>query len=619
MKISNGSLTLLIMFSTQYGCVKKTPSGELSTDDSAVAMADLGTVGTDMAVISRDGSNLRTDGAMALMDAQLVRDMLPATGSDAAVPDAMQPPEPRCGNAAPEGDEECDDGQDTAECDGDCTRPSCGDGYWNQAAGEACDDGAESVECNADCTRVRCGDGIVNELAGEVCDDGNVDHLDGCSPTCQTIDITPCNVACVLGNTYSVFEPVHRHTFQERGQQALTLFGTSIAQNQRWTLIGVDPLQRGNVPYREGVFVYGRGDDGAWDLGTFLGVDPEHPIQFGRHVDLQEDTILVGAWGDRENEIGAGAAYVYEFVDQAWRQTARLLPQMPVHAMSFGRGVCLSLPYAFVAAILEEHDTGSGTVTVFRRNPNGDWLQVQKFAPLGGENGNRFGFGMDTDGTRLVVSVEGNGGLVNPNSVAHVYRLQDDGRWLPEAVLREPGDFSSRNFGTNVAIRDDTVLVGGFIRRPNEEPRGAVLVYHRNAQNEWSYATTLLADDDDVYIGFGDATVLGDGFAVIGSGNVRDQFEEPGNGYVFERLPDNTWVRRGRLFSPDIDGSWSFGKSIAVRGRQAVFGAPGRGPVEAPNQGRAYLFDLWQPICHQDGSCFCRPGFAGDLCADAAP
>ncbi len=80
-----------------------------------------------------------------------------------------------CGNAIPEGDEECDDGNSD-----DCDR------------------------CTSACTAVTgCGDGVV--CGGEACDDGNRDACDGCLPHCEietghicgdSIVRTDCGEAC---------------------------------------------------------------------------------------------------------------------------------------------------------------------------------------------------------------------------------------------------------------------------------------------------------------------------------------------------------------------------------------------------------------------------------------
>mgnify|MGYP000173914474 CR=1 FL=1 len=95
-----------------------------------------------------------------------------STGMMEELDDSSGEPENVCGDGVVGGVEECDDGEVTADCDGDCTAASCGDGEWNLAAGEQCDAGGATVTCDVDCSLVACGDGLANAAAGEECDDG---------------------------------------------------------------------------------------------------------------------------------------------------------------------------------------------------------------------------------------------------------------------------------------------------------------------------------------------------------------------------------------------------------------------------------------------------------------
>lgn len=122
-----------------------------------------------------------------------------------------------CGDLSVQlGIEECDDGNqvDTDHCTNACMYATCGDGIQgpgegcddgNQIdkddcsndcilstcgdgdiqAGEDCDEGVETPECNKNCTESKCGDNVANEKAGESCDDGAE------SPTCNA----DCSVA----------------------------------------------------------------------------------------------------------------------------------------------------------------------------------------------------------------------------------------------------------------------------------------------------------------------------------------------------------------------------------------------------------------------------------------
>ncbi len=65
---------------------------------------------------------------------------------------------------------------------GICTPTVCGDNTLQ--GNEQCDDGGESANCNNDCTLAQCGDGKRNPSAGEECDDGNMINGDGCDANC---------------------------------------------------------------------------------------------------------------------------------------------------------------------------------------------------------------------------------------------------------------------------------------------------------------------------------------------------------------------------------------------------------------------------------------------------
>ena len=91
-----------------------------------------------------------------------------------------------CGDSIVEGEEACDDGTQTATCDGDCTLPTCGDGVHNAPAGEECDSGGEATaDCDPDCTRPVCGDLTLNTVAGEECDDGG--ETPNCDNDCTAV------------------------------------------------------------------------------------------------------------------------------------------------------------------------------------------------------------------------------------------------------------------------------------------------------------------------------------------------------------------------------------------------------------------------------------------------
>ncbi len=96
-----------------------------------------------------------------------------------------------CGNGIVEEGEECDEGEANSDsepdaCRTDCHLAHCGDGVTD--SDEECDaSGQDTADCDGDCTFVVCGDGHVNPAAREECDDGNAVVYDGCDQ-CQATE-----------------------------------------------------------------------------------------------------------------------------------------------------------------------------------------------------------------------------------------------------------------------------------------------------------------------------------------------------------------------------------------------------------------------------------------------
>ncbi|MDH5718438.1 MAG: SUMF1/EgtB/PvdO family nonheme iron enzyme, partial [Spirochaetia bacterium] len=75
-------------------------------------------------------------------------------------------------------------GIQTSECEANCKSPQCGDGIWNNGAGEQCDGGGtDKLTCDSDCTTPSCGDGHTNTAFGEDCDTFGV-QTDSCKADC---------------------------------------------------------------------------------------------------------------------------------------------------------------------------------------------------------------------------------------------------------------------------------------------------------------------------------------------------------------------------------------------------------------------------------------------------
>lgn len=100
--------------------------------------------------------------------------------------------------------------KETKDCNPDCSRNVCGDGFKNQTAGEECEPGSlgETAECNGpratrpdytlvECRTARCGDQYVNTAAGETCEPLDDVNAVNDSATCNG-ENAPAGTACRL-------------------------------------------------------------------------------------------------------------------------------------------------------------------------------------------------------------------------------------------------------------------------------------------------------------------------------------------------------------------------------------------------------------------------------------
>lgn len=117
------------------------------------------------------------------------------------------------------------------------------------------------------------------------------------------------------------------------------------------------------------VYVFRR-DGEAWaQTAKLLAADGQTNDVFGSGLDLEGDTLLVGATGDDDLGTGVGAAYLFRrAADGVWIEQAKFHPGQWVNNAGFGLAVALDGPQAIVSQPFAPADEGIGLVHVFDLN-----------------------------------------------------------------------------------------------------------------------------------------------------------------------------------------------------------------------------------------------------------
>jgi hypothetical protein len=286
----------------------------------------------------------------------------------------------------------------------------------------------------------------------------------------------------------------------------------------------------------------------------------------------------------------------------------------------FGSAVAIS---GNTAVVLSPFDnSGESFVYVFE-NQAGEWNERARFNPGGYIYA--YDFPVAISGDRIAVgSVVAVG--FNLRGSASVY-VRDGTNWVRETKL--DGGFND-DFGSNVALDGDTLVVGATGDDTAGNNAGALLIYTRSGTN-WDFQQKLTASDAATFAGMGShpgisgntvvtgaphATTDGNSYVFVRSnsvwteerrftnqgaaiavsgdslvlGNRRERFPTAmgGQARVFARS-NSVWSEQQTLSPSDSSGDDYFGVAVAIDGDRIVVGANHDGE-SSDRSGRAYVF-----------------------------
>ncbi len=202
---------------------------------------------------------------------------------------------------------------------------------------------------------------------------------------------------------------------QNAGSALFDFAGTSVALDGDKIAIGVPGVFVGSSDNRGVVSVFVRsGFD--WILTyQFTPDDTTTDAYFGEYVDIENDTLLVGAWGQRIDGVRTGAAYVYSLAGNTLVQQARLAAPDRIADDRFGNRVVLRGDTAVIGSPLHDQggSTDSGAAYVYSRIGS-SWTFRQKLSAFDFDSNDIFGQGLEIDGSTVLVGAGQR--LVNANA-----------------------------------------------------------------------------------------------------------------------------------------------------------------------------------------------------------
>ncbi|GAA4644489.1 hypothetical protein GCM10023115_24490 [Pontixanthobacter gangjinensis] len=310
----------------------------------------------------------------------------------------------------------------------------------------------------------------------------------------------------------------------------------------------------------------------------------------GGNVAISGHIAIAGAIGHDQNGDNAGAVYVFERSGHAWQQQAKLTASDGDADDAFGQNVAIFGETIVVGA---PHDDdkgdGSGAVYVFTRNGM-VWDQQAKLTALDGASGDLFGISVALTCDTVLIGADLNDERATNAGAAYVFIRSGD-NWVQQAKLTASDGAETDIFGVRVAMSGDTALISA--RRDDDKvmgvDAGAAYVFTRNG-TIWHQQAKLVAPDGEADDRFGRDVALHEDTALVGAMHQDDRGDDSGAAYVFKRT-GNSWTLLTKLTADDGASGDLLGWSVAMSHKNALIAAV-RNEDRGSESGAAYIFNF---------------------------
>jgi hypothetical protein len=300
--------------------------------------------------------------------------------------------------------------------------------------------------------------------------------------------------------------------------------------------------------------------DAEWGETRLTSPDPRIDEWFGYSVAVDGDRIVVGAPYRGESVEYGGAVFVFESDGNGGWIDTKLTASDGIHS---GLGMSVAVDGDRIA-VGNPFDTGAdddqGSVYVFDRDDNGQWLETKLTASDGGRS-DFFGSSVAVDGDRVVV---GAGGQNDDTGAVYVFESDDSRGWTGIKLTASDGAprtyfglMADRARGMPVAADAGRIVVGSR----SSDAESKVYMYEPDGSGGWT--ETKLAE-------FGSAVDIEGDRIVVSDDSAVSIFEPDGSGGWIET---EVMISYRTSESPVHRRMQSYGNPVAAANGRVVFAA----------------------------------------------
>src|ERR1043165_2941277 len=347
------------------------------------------------------------------------------------------------------------------------------------------------------------------------------------------------------------------------------------------------------------------------DPTLFTASDPQTDAYFGGIVALDGQYLLSAANHKAvSGAADAGKVYAFAPVNGTWMPAGQITPLDPTPGAWFGISIGLGGGSQWAVIGAAGFNSGNGKAYFFQRNVNTNvWSQVGNFAPGLGQDA-RFGqvAAMNKAGTIAVVSapyasVTDLFGTTNLGGLSLVYHRGANNVWTYEmdlhqydASLRHDGDI----YGYGLAADGDTIVTGApYGDGPGKADCGYIHIWNRDAFGSWTANGEVYAPDAAAGDMFGSAISLSGNTLAVGAQNCTVAGQVNAGAVYLYRNINGSWVFDGKVSASTPSQAW-IGSLVSVSGDHLLLGSES-------GIGRVYAFRRIAPGQWVQDAAYPRP------------
>ncbi|MEN8178026.1 MAG: choice-of-anchor D domain-containing protein [Pseudomonadota bacterium] len=217
-------------------------------------------------------------------------------------------------------------------------------------------------------------------------------------------------------------------------------------------------------------YVYTRDSAGLWGLQQKLtasfGADND---SFGNSLDLDGDTTVIGNsayYFDTDGSVvQSGSAYAFTRDTSGVWTEQELDPNVNVDAAWYGKAVTVSGDAIAVGAYGDSQiDLGAGATYLFSRDTAGVWSLQQKLIASDAAANDKFGFSIDMDGDNLAIGAYTDDDNGTDAGSVYVFSRDTTGVWNEQLKLLSSDGVDYDYLGFSVGVSASTVVAGAYLQ-----------------------------------------------------------------------------------------------------------------------------------------------------------